>query len=39
MSENIIGEVLEMNGEPEDGVCLGGGFYPEDAEQIPVNKN
>ena len=38
MSEHITCEVLEMKGEPKDGVCLGAGYYPDDAKPIPTNK-
>ena len=32
MSEYINGEILEINGEPAEGVCLGAGYYPEDSK-------
>lgn len=38
MSECIDCEVVEMECEPVEGVCLGGGYYPEDAKPLPTNK-
>lgn len=39
MSEYINCEVVEMECEPVEGICLGGGYYPDDAKLIPVNKD
>ncbi|MGO2507287.1 MAG: hypothetical protein ACTH7L_14420 [Psychrobacter alimentarius] len=38
MSEYIVGEILHMDGEPDEGICLGAGQYPEDVELLPVNE-
>lgn len=38
MSEHIIGEFLEMECEPAEGVCLGAGWYSEDSKPLPTSK-
>lgn len=37
MSEYVACEILEMQGEPVEGVCLGGGYYPDFAKPVPEN--
>lgn len=38
MSKCIDCEVLEMEGEPVEGICLGVGYYPEGANTLPINE-